>query len=46
MPSSSKFSPIDLGLTDRVALITAGANGIGEGSAIALGGWGFGTNDL
>jgi NAD(P)-dependent dehydrogenase (short-subunit alcohol dehydrogenase family) len=36
MPASSKISPIDLGLTDRVALITAGANGIGEGSAIAL----------
>jgi NAD(P)-dependent dehydrogenase (short-subunit alcohol dehydrogenase family) len=36
MPPSSKFSPIDLGLTDHVALITAGANGIGEGSAIAL----------
>jgi NAD(P)-dependent dehydrogenase (short-subunit alcohol dehydrogenase family) len=36
MPASSKISPIDLGLTDRIALITAGANGIGEGSAIAL----------
>jgi NAD(P)-dependent dehydrogenase (short-subunit alcohol dehydrogenase family) len=36
MPASSKISPIDLGLTDCIALITAGANGIGEGSAIAL----------
>ena len=31
---------VDFGLTDSVALVTAGANGIGEGAAMALAGFG------
>jgi NAD(P)-dependent dehydrogenase (short-subunit alcohol dehydrogenase family) len=34
------MNPPDFGLQDRVALVTAGANGIGEGAAIALAGFG------
>lgn len=31
-----ELGPIDFGLSERVALVTAGANGIGEGAAMAL----------